>query len=122
MDLKNDFYIVQACDANAKGAVYTVTLNEKHPIYAAHFPGNPITPGVCIIQMVEELLSLMTNHTLSLVTLHNVKFLSTIIPGKTGSLKVSLQADDSIDSVKVKAVIADENVTYTKISATFNKL
>ena len=101
---------------------YTVTLNGKHPIYAAHFPGNPITPGVCIIQMVEELLSLMTNHTLPLVTLHNVNFLSTIIPGETGALKLSLQADDSIDSVKVKAVVADENVTYTKISATFNKL
>ena len=38
-------------------AVYDVLLDGEHGIYAAHFPGNPITPGVCkFLQLEKKLL------------------------------------------------------------------
>lgn len=38
-----------------EGGAIVRTLPES-PIYAAHFPGYPITPGVCLVQMVLELM------------------------------------------------------------------
>ena len=35
---------------------YTIVVNENHFIYKAHFPNNPITPGVCMVQMIEEIM------------------------------------------------------------------
>ena len=33
---------------------FNVILNPDHLIYKAHFPGQPVTPGVCILQMIQE--------------------------------------------------------------------
>ena len=33
-----------------------IKLNKDHDIYNGHFPNNPITPGVIIIQIIKEIL------------------------------------------------------------------
>ena len=35
---------------------FNIKLDPEHFIYKAHFPGEPITPGVCIMQIAKELL------------------------------------------------------------------
>ena len=43
---------------------YTIKLIPSCVIYQAHFPGEPITPGVCIVQMAKELIEeLLTEQT-----------------------------------------------------------
>lgn len=61
-------------------AVYSVLLNPEHAIYGAHFPGNPITPGVCLVQMAVELLSCHLNKSLVLKNMVNTKFLKPVSP------------------------------------------
>ena len=29
---------------------FRVRLDAAHPVYAGHFPGNPVLPGVCTLQ------------------------------------------------------------------------
>ena len=62
------------------GVGFTVRMNPEHIIYSAHFPGDPITPGVCIIQMGVELLGRALGRTLELSAVKNVKFLSILRP------------------------------------------
>ena len=50
MKLLNDFCTIAGGDTDK----IWLRLNPDHPIYHAHFPGNPITPGVCIVQIVGE--------------------------------------------------------------------
>ena len=50
------FSIVSASSEDGRH-VYTIRLNPEHFIYKAHFPGEPITPGVCIMQIAIELRS-----------------------------------------------------------------
>jgi 3-hydroxyacyl-[acyl-carrier-protein] dehydratase len=33
-----------------------VRLNPNHEIFAGHFPNNPVLPGVCVLQIVKEIL------------------------------------------------------------------
>ena len=40
---------------SAEGQQLRLQLHPEHEIYQAHFPGNPITPGVCQVQIVAEL-------------------------------------------------------------------
>mgnify|MGYP002514374984 CR=1 FL=1 len=61
-------------------AVYDVLLDGEHGIYAAHFPGSPITPGVCLVQMAVELLSCHLNKSLALKSMVNTKFLKPVSP------------------------------------------
>ena len=55
MKLKDNFYTIENATHDADKHVFGVLLNPNHAIYAAHFPGNPITPGACTLQMVGEL-------------------------------------------------------------------
>lgn len=59
----------------ADGGATVRTLPES-PIYAAHFPGYPITPGVCIVQMAMELTG---KH---LTSAKDIKFLHPVFPGQ----------------------------------------
>ena len=56
MILKNNFYHIAQASVDLPRATYEIALNAQHFIYQAHFPGEPITPGVCILQMACELL------------------------------------------------------------------
>ncbi|MDR0536854.1 MAG: glycosyltransferase [Tannerellaceae bacterium] len=81
MTLKDDFYHIERHAAGeAQSFVFHVTLHREHFIYKAHFPGLPVTPGVCLIQMCKELMEEHVSAPLLLGKLVNVKFLAVINP------------------------------------------
>jgi 3-hydroxyacyl-[acyl-carrier-protein] dehydratase len=61
-------------------------LDATHFIYQAHFPGNPITPGVCIIQIAKELMEEHYQQQFRIQKVLNVKFLNVISPIDTPSI------------------------------------
>lgn len=81
MNFQNNLYTVLSDGGGAGGgAEFSVLMNPEHMIYRAHFPEDPITPGVCIIQMGLELLGRALGCTLELCRVKNVKFLSILRP------------------------------------------
>ena len=83
--LSGKFYDIQSfTGANPEESVQQFTavarLNPGHLIYRGHFPGNPVVPGVCQIQMVKELVEKSVNRRLRLTFSDNIKFLSMINP------------------------------------------
>ena len=59
---------------------FNIVLNPDHLIYKAHFPGQPVTPGVCILQMLQELLSVKYDKQLFIKNIKNAKFISMMSP------------------------------------------
>ena len=49
MKLIDSLYKVISDTRSETGHVYSIELDPEHFIYKAHFPGEPITPGVCIL-------------------------------------------------------------------------
>ncbi len=64
-----------------------VRILPESPVYAAHFPGYPITPGVCLVQMGLELLGKVTGRTCELQGAKGIKFLSPVLPGPDVQLR-----------------------------------
>jgi len=56
MKLKNNLYKIISKEEVNSIFNYTVELNPSCVIYEAHFPGEPITPGVCIVQIGKEVI------------------------------------------------------------------
>lgn len=103
------------------GFVAKLQCNPSHLVYQVHFPGTPITPGVCLIQLAGELLERRLNRRLWLKTVKNVKFLSAVIPaeGKVVSYAFS-NLEENETECKVQAVVSDETVVYVKMSLVFS--
>lgn len=114
MQLKNELYTIvetqveQSADTNLpKEARFHLRLHPEHVIYQAHFPGEPITPGVCIVQIGKELLEEVVGSPLEVIKVKNVKFLSVISPKETVSITyVFKKIETSEDSKEVKAQIS----------------
>jgi|GEM_PF-384204 len=81
MKLLNDLFRLGAAPSAEQSG--EITLNADHPIYRAHFPGQPITPGVITVQIITEVLEQELGRRLTLREVKNVKFLIPIIPTET---------------------------------------
>ena len=60
--------------------VSTMEFIDSHEIFSGHFPGNPIVPGVCMVQIIIELVSKALARPVKLVRCDNLKFLRLIRP------------------------------------------
>ena len=123
MRLIDDLFILDAIHETETGFEAELRTNPSHFIYKAHFPGNPITPGVCVIQVAGELLERKTNRKVYLKTLKNVKFLSVIIPEEGKKIKYSFSniAEDD-NGVKTQVLVSDNDMVYAKISLIFSNV
>ena len=117
MILKNSLYtIVSSAVGDGKGD-FAIRLNPEHFIYKAHFPGEPITPGVCIMQIAKELLEMSIGLSLELSCVRNVKFLRIISPAEVTEVDYVLQKIvRENDEVKVQVSVTSGEDTYAKLS------
>ena len=115
MKLINDFYHIVAIDDSGGKYVCKVKLNAAHNIYSVHFPGNPVTPGVCLVQMVTEILELKFEKKLVLSTAVNIKFKRLVAPNDEPSFVFSkIVIEDGL--LKTIVSIEDEQGQFVKMS------
>jgi len=101
-----------------------IQLNSGHVVFASHFPGEPILPGACIVQMVAEMVSLWKDgnaqKTLPIVKMSNLKFLTVISPVEVCHLMVVLEMKEMAEGLmKVAASVRTEEKEYSKMTLTF---
>lgn len=121
MRLTDSFLIVESTQNTECGFEAVLRTNPEHPIYKAHFPGSPITPGVCVIQAAGELLANKLGRKLYLQSIKNVKFLMVIIPEEGKKIKYNFSniVEDE-NGIKTQVVVSDESTIYAKISLIFS--
>lgn len=123
MVLKDFYKILSEEKISDSKYIITILVNEKHEVFKGHFPGNPIMPGVCMIQIIKELTESVTDSTLMIQTLANVKFMALINPEATPELRLELDVVTSEDNlVKVKNTTYFNETVALKLSNTYKKL
>ena len=106
--------------ADASGAM--LRLLPDSPVYQGHFPGYPITPGVCLVQIALELIEEMadqvghdggkdqvghdggkdrTGRSVRLVAAKNIKFVAPVFPSDGTELRFILSGEGENWSVEV---------------------
>lgn len=119
MILKGQLYNVTGQNTADDKTTVSIRLNPECFIYKAHFPGNPITPGVCIVQTARELLEDLTSLKLEISEVKDVKFLNILSPVNTTDVDFvfsDIQQNDGNVKAKVSAQTGGE--VFTTISFT----
>ena len=75
-----DFYHIQQQEISGNECSASFFLHPEHAIFKGHFPGNPVLPGVCMIQMIKDVFSDTIGIKTHIRTIHQVKFLELIVP------------------------------------------
>ena len=119
MILKDNLYRITASQTSDESAFYRLSINKDWDIYKAHFPGHPVTPGVCIIQTAVELVEAQLGQHLMLTRVKNVKFLSVLSPNDTVEVICEITALKILDGeVSFLAVVRSDTAIFAKLSLT----
>lgn len=121
MNFLDNLFILNSIDGTENGFTALLRCNPEHLIYQAHFPGNPITPGACLLQTAGELLQRKLDRPLFLKASKNVKYLNVLVPSEGKEVRFTFSnLVESETECKAQVVIADEASVYTKMSLTFS--
>ena len=93
--------LYETVQADADGA--TIRLLPESPVYQGHFPGYPITPGVCLVEIALELFSEREGRPVRLVAAKNIKFMSPVLPTETTELRFNLAGEGDGRTVEILA-------------------
>ena len=116
-----DFYTIEILHETTPGEyTATVTLNAAHPLYAGHFPGNPVVPGVCTLQIIKVCCVRALGRRLMTSNMASCKFTNMIRPGINRQLEITWTLSPNEENrYNCRAEVRDEAATYLKLKATY---
>ena len=122
--LLKDFYKVISLEENdSQKYLAIIFVNEKHEVFKGHFPDNPIMPGVCMMQIIKELTEQITESSLIMQSLTNVKFMALINPEVTPELRLELDITTTDEGlIKVKNTTYFNETVALKLSSVYKKV
>ena len=96
--------LYETVSMDAAGA--TIRLLPESPVYRGHFPGYPITPGVCLVEIALELMEEMADQVghdgkVRLVAAKNIKFTNPVLPTETTELRFNLAGEGDGRTVEI---------------------
>jgi len=101
---------------------FMLELNPAHPVYEGHFSGNPVVPGVCQVQIIGELLSVIKGYGLRLNMADNVKFLTLMVPGRNRVIEAELHIRATEGGeIAVNATLQQGEVVFIKFKGVYSK-
>lgn len=93
-----------------------VQFNNDHIVFKDHFPGNPIVPGVMLLQIIREILQDELKSKLKLTESTEIKFLKPIVPSGNQPLSIYIAM---LNENKIKAEIKSGNTLCFKMTGLY---
>lgn len=119
MKLKGFLYDAVALQCEGDAKVFEVRFKPGCDIYKGHFPGKPITPGVCLIQIAKELFEECVSQPLHLCEAKDIKFSSPVTPDRNPVVRYEISGTEEMR--RSVLVYAGETLCC-KMSLTFSTL
>ena len=121
MLLKDKFFaVLHEEKISANEAVYLCELKPDCDVYQGHFPGKPVSPGVCNIEMIRECAELLTGENLLIDTIKQCRLTAVASPSVSPKVdvKVTVARVEGTDNFNVIATIADAQTSYMELKGT----
>ena len=117
MPFLDKLFTIESMEDTENGFTARLRCNPSHPVYQAHFPGNPITPGACLLQTACDVLQQKLGRPLALKVSKSIKFLNQLVPAEGRVVCFNYTHLEMAETeCKTQVVIADETTIFSKMS------
>lgn len=117
----DDIFIIEELSFDDEQISAKLRLNKGSAIFKGHFPGQPVVPGACMVQLVKDVLRTALNADVFLKRAANIKFISIITPDAKQSPELQISYK-TVDDISVNAKITIGDITCFKLQAIYTKL
>lgn len=120
--LKDNLYTITSIEAEKEESYAVgISLNASHAIFKGHFPGQPVLPGVCLIEMVKEILTTIKEKTYQLESASQIKYVQLVDPNASPTLNMTLQVKDESGSLHVNVnSCLEDGASHFKLKGIFS--
>jgi 3-hydroxyacyl-[acyl-carrier-protein] dehydratase len=120
MILQGDFFDISSLETADFDIKADLVINAGHKIFEGHFPGQPVVPGVCMMQMVKEILEQVIGKETNLIKAHEMKFLAVIDPRQNNIIQAALKYSlEEGKNINVSASLFKNELTHFKFKGLF---
>lgn len=119
--LLDSYFKIENSLMDGERHILNVALLPDHEIYKGHFPGKPVSPGVCSIQMIRECAEQVLGCRLSIINLQQCRFITLLTPLVASKLSISMSAVETADGYKLVADISAGDVAFVSLKGDFGK-
>lgn len=117
-----NYYELVFLEVKDKEAIATLVLNPAHEIFKGHFPGQPVLPGVCMIQIIKDVIREITGKNGLLQESKQIKFLKMLIPDNTRPLSLELGWEKEETALHVDALLSAAGDVIFKFTGKYTQL
>lgn len=117
MTLDNFYYRIKDEERAADGqhAVFHIELLPDCPIYRGHFPGKPVCPGVCHIEVIRECAERLMGKERRIRMVKRCRLTAVASPTVCPQQIVAVQVASADNGFQVTGSIADGEKTYAQV-------
>ena len=113
----DSLFIIDALPAPGPGGSASARINAQHAILAGHFPGRPVVPGVCLIDLARRVCSALLGAEHRIARARALKFLVPVEPSTAGDLVVTASVVPIEGGARAEAQITANGAIAVKVSA-----
>lgn len=119
--LQGDFFEIRNLVAAGFDIKADLAINAAHKIFEGHFPGHPVVPGVCMMQMVKEIIEQVIGKKTNLASAGEMKFLAIIDPQENTNIQAALKYNiEETGNMAVTAALFKDDRIYFKFKGIFS--
>jgi 3-hydroxyacyl-[acyl-carrier-protein] dehydratase len=104
------------------GAITAIlVINQGSEIFKGHFPGQPVVPGACMLQILKEVLENALSLSLRLKKADHLKFISMVNPANTQTVQLDITYKHANESdINISAKLTSAATVCFKFQGVFN--
>jgi 3-hydroxyacyl-[acyl-carrier-protein] dehydratase len=112
--LLNNLYTIDQVSENENTIHASVLLQAEHDIFKGHFPEHPVLPGVCMLEMIEEITGGFLHQHLRIVSAPMIKYLQMIDPNKDPLIQFEIIYEKDPDNLLAQGKIYSGTRVFMK--------
>ena len=115
--LIENYYKINGIVKEEEVTIFQIVLNPDCEVYQGHFPGEPVSPGVCNIQMIKECAEQAVDKSLFLNNLQQCRLTTLVTPLAHPEVEVTIRMEEKGETYKLKATLGQGEEVYLELKA-----
>jgi len=118
--VNNDLFSIEEINHEDGVIKATLGINADSEILKGHFPGHPVVPGACMLQITKDVLEVVLSTLLQLKKADQLKFMTMIDPEVMPRVELDITyKQPEENSITVTAKLSNPDTVYFKLQGSF---